>query len=67
MKADERDCRVTPESLLTAEDVKAMIREAENERDKALIFVLFEAALRPRELLTSPYQNDSRNTRGKGI
>jgi integrase len=52
VKADERDCRVTPESLLTAEDVKAMIREAENERDKALISVLFEAALRPGELLT---------------
>ncbi len=53
MKADERDCRVTPESLLTVKDVKAMIREAENERDKALVSVLYEAALRPAELLLS--------------
>jgi integrase/ribosomal protein L40E len=52
VKADDKDSRVTPESLLTAEDVKAMIRQAENERDKALIAVLFEAALRPGELLT---------------
>ena len=52
VKADEGDSRVTPESLLTAEEVKAMVREAENERDKALVSVLFEAALRPGELLT---------------
>ncbi|MEM3898907.1 MAG: site-specific integrase, partial [Candidatus Bathyarchaeia archaeon] len=52
VKADERDCRVTPESLLTVEDVKAIIRNAENERDKALASVLYEAALRPGELLT---------------
>jgi hypothetical protein len=35
VKADEKDSRVTPESLLTVEDVKTMIKEAENERDKA--------------------------------
>jgi len=52
MKVDERDSRVTPEKLLSANDVKAMIVAAENERDKALISVLFEAALRPSELLT---------------
>jgi integrase len=52
VKAGERDCRVTPENLLTAEDVKAMIRETENERDKALPNVLYEAALRSGELLT---------------
>ncbi|MEM0358300.1 MAG: tyrosine-type recombinase/integrase [Candidatus Bathyarchaeia archaeon] len=52
MKVDERDSRVKPEILLTSEDVKAMINAAENERDKALISVLFEAALRPGELLT---------------
>jgi integrase len=47
-----KDSRVKPESLLTPEDVKRMINAAENERDKALISVLFEAALRPGELLT---------------
>jgi len=52
VKANERDCRVTPESLLTVKDVNAIIRNAENERDKALIAVLYEAALRPGELLT---------------
>jgi integrase/ribosomal protein L40E len=49
---EEKDSRVKPESLLTPEDVKRMINAAENERDKALISVLFEAALRPGELLT---------------
>ncbi len=52
MKADEKDCRVTPEFLLTIDDVKAIIRKAENERDKALASVLYEAALRPGDLLT---------------
>ncbi|MGB9779068.1 MAG: tyrosine-type recombinase/integrase, partial [Candidatus Bathyarchaeales archaeon] len=48
----EKDSRVKPESLLSLDDVKAMINAAENERDKALISVLFEAALRPGEILT---------------
>jgi len=43
---------VKPESLLSLDDVKAMINAAENERDKALISVLFEATLRPGEILT---------------
>jgi integrase/recombinase XerD len=47
----EKDSRVGPEMLLTLEEVKAMIGTAENERDKALVSVLFEAALRPGELL----------------
>jgi len=51
MKVDERDNRVKPESLLTADDVKAMMMRAENKRDRALVSVLFEAALRPGELL----------------
>ncbi|MEM4521043.1 MAG: tyrosine-type recombinase/integrase, partial [Candidatus Bathyarchaeia archaeon] len=48
----EKDSKVKPEMLLSLEDVKAMINAAENERDRALISVLFEAALRPSELLT---------------
>jgi len=32
----QRQQGFTPESLLTAEDIKAMVRKAENERDKAL-------------------------------
>jgi len=46
-----RDSRVKPESLLTVEEIKAMMAAAENERDRALVSVLFEAALRPGELL----------------
>jgi len=42
----EKDSRVKPDSLLLLGDVKAMINAAENERDKALISVLFEASLR---------------------
>jgi integrase len=52
VKADDKDSRVAPERLLTAEDIKAMVREAEKERDRALVSVLFEAALRSGELLT---------------
>ncbi|MEM4521066.1 MAG: tyrosine-type recombinase/integrase, partial [Candidatus Bathyarchaeia archaeon] len=52
MRVDDRDSRVKPEALLMPDDVKAMINAAKNERDKALISVLFEAALRPSELLT---------------
>jgi integrase len=47
-----KDSRVKPESLLTPEEIKAMIGAAENGRDRALVLVLFEAALRPGELLT---------------
>ncbi|MEM3703224.1 MAG: tyrosine-type recombinase/integrase [Candidatus Bathyarchaeia archaeon] len=52
LKVDEKDSRVRPEALLTVEDIKAMMMKAENERDRALISVLYEAALRPGELLT---------------
>ena len=52
VKSTGKDCRVKPESLLTSDEIKAMIRVAENERDKALVSTLFEGALRPGELLT---------------
>jgi integrase len=48
----EKDLRVKPESILKPEDLKAIIESAENERDKALLYVLFEGAFRPGELLT---------------
>ena len=48
----EKDSRVTPESLLTPEEFAAIIRVTVNKRDRAMIYVLFEAALRPGELLT---------------
>ncbi|MCL2477619.1 tyrosine-type recombinase/integrase [Candidatus Bathycorpusculum sp.] len=48
----EKDPRVTPENLLTKEDFTAIIKATTNKRDRAIIYVLFEAALRPGELLT---------------
>jgi integrase/recombinase XerD len=48
----EKDGRTTPESLLTPEEFKAIIKAARNKRDTALVYVLFEAALRPGEILT---------------
>ena len=48
----DKDSRVKPESLITPEELNAMISAALNERDKALLSVIFEAALRPGELLT---------------
>jgi len=51
VKSDEKDSRVKPEMLLTLEEVKAIMNACENERDRALVSVLFEGALRPGELL----------------
>ena len=48
----EKDSRVTPESLLTPEEFTAIVRATRNKRDRAMVYVLFEAALRPGELLT---------------
>jgi integrase len=48
----EKDPRVTPENLLTPEDFDAIIKATTNKRDRAMVYVLFEAALRPGELLT---------------
>jgi site-specific recombinase XerD len=48
----EKDFRATPENLLTQDEVAAIVKAATNTRDRALVYVLFEAALRPGELLT---------------
>ncbi|MEM2027140.1 MAG: site-specific integrase [Candidatus Bathyarchaeia archaeon] len=52
LNVKERDSRVTPEALLEDKDVKAMVEAADNPRDRAMIHVLFEGALRPGELLS---------------
>ena len=44
--------RLLPEELLTTEEVKAMIRAADNPRDRAFIGVLYESACRIGEMLT---------------
>ncbi|MEM4177086.1 MAG: tyrosine-type recombinase/integrase [Nitrososphaeria archaeon] len=51
-KAAERESRATPENLLTEDDVMKILSCATNPRDRALLHVLFEGALRPSELLT---------------
>jgi integrase len=48
----ETNPRVTPENLLTQDEITAILKAATNRRDRAMIYVLFEAALRPSELLT---------------
>jgi integrase/recombinase XerD len=48
----DKDSRVNPEALITPEELNAMINATQNKRDRALVTVLFEAALRPGELLT---------------
>ncbi|MDR2203002.1 MAG: hypothetical protein LBE76_01595 [Nitrososphaerota archaeon] len=47
----EKNPRVTPESLFTPEEIIAILKAAASKRDKAMVYVLFEAALRPGELL----------------
>jgi len=48
----DKDSRVKPESLLSDEEVLNIISHAGNLRDRAMLWVHFEAALRPGELLT---------------
>jgi len=48
----KNDSTVQPSDLLTQEQVKKLIASAQNPRDKAMICVMVEAALRPGELLT---------------
>ncbi|MEM3051209.1 MAG: tyrosine-type recombinase/integrase [Candidatus Bathyarchaeia archaeon] len=47
-----KDERVTPEQLLTREDFETIVKAADNSRDRAMLYVLFEGALRPGELLS---------------
>ena len=48
----EKNPKVTPENLLTQEEITSILKAVTNKRDRAIIYVLFEAALRPSELLT---------------
>ena len=50
MRGDKNNS-VKPESLLTVEEVRAMMAAAENGRNKALVSALFKVALHPGELL----------------
>ena len=52
LRVNDKDLRATPESLLTPQDFAAIVKATENTRDRALIHVLCEGALRPGELLT---------------
>ncbi|MCW4008938.1 MAG: site-specific integrase, partial [Candidatus Bathyarchaeota archaeon] len=48
----DKGSRVTPELLLTQKDFEALVQAADNPRDKAMLYTLFEGALRPGELLS---------------
>ncbi|MCL1970238.1 MAG: site-specific integrase [Candidatus Bathyarchaeota archaeon] len=48
----EKDTGVNPENLLTQEEIVTLLKVTTNKRDRAMLYVLFEAALRPSELLT---------------
>jgi len=52
LKRSDKDSRVKPEALLTREDFEALVRAADNARDRAMIYTMFEGALRPGELLS---------------
>jgi len=49
LNVGKEDSKVKPESLLTLEEVKAIVAEAENERDRTLLQMFFEGAFRPGE------------------
>ncbi|MCL2643567.1 MAG: site-specific integrase [Candidatus Bathyarchaeota archaeon] len=53
----ENDSRGTPENLLTQEEIVTLLKVTTNKRDRAMLYVLFEAALRPSELLTMSIDN----------
>jgi len=46
-----------PEELLTEEDIKKLIQAADNPRDKAFVFTLYESGCRIGELLTLKIKN----------
>ena len=48
----KNDSTVQPSDLLTQDQIKVLLASAQNPRDKAMICVMIEAALRPGELLT---------------
>jgi len=48
LSVKEKDSRVTPDSLLSKEEFEAIVKATDNPRDKALVYVLFEAALHHR-------------------
>ncbi|MCL1976527.1 MAG: site-specific integrase [Candidatus Bathyarchaeota archaeon] len=52
LAVNEKDAQLTPEKLLTQEEIVAILQATINKRDRAMLYVLFEAALRPSELLT---------------
>jgi integrase len=52
LNVKEKNFRVTPEGLLTEDDFSSTVKATTNKRDRAMVYVLFEAALRPGELLT---------------
>jgi len=51
-KLAEKESRATPEALLTTEEILKLISAAGSIRNRAIIYVAYEAALRPSELLT---------------
>jgi len=54
IKTGERakNSRISPEKLLSKEEFEAIVKATDNPRDRALVYTLFEGALRPGELLT---------------
>ena len=51
LRRNDRDSSVTPEALITPDEFEALVKAADNPRDRAMFYVLFEGALRPGELL----------------
>jgi len=52
LRRGDKDSSVTPEALLTMEEFEALVKAADNQRDRAMLYVMFEGALRPGELLS---------------
>jgi len=50
-KADEREQKNSSRRILTAEEVRRMVKAAESQRDLAIMFVLCESGVMPEELL----------------
>jgi site-specific recombinase XerD/ribosomal protein L40E len=48
----EKESRATPEALLTQEEILKLFSSAGSKRDRAMLYVAYEGALRPGELLS---------------
>ncbi|MEM2276639.1 MAG: site-specific integrase, partial [Thermoproteota archaeon] len=52
-----RRCQILPEQLITEDEIQRMLSKATNARDRAFLMMLYDAGLRPSEILNLKIKN----------